>query len=190
MSVAQRAGVDRPDRRHVRARWLPMTSSRRASVPPRGRSAASSTEIPKKYRVGLVTFSSEPFVVSPLTFDRQRLLSALQYDLVPGQGTAIGDALARAVELLQPVAADGDPPAPARRAPAGDPRQAAVGDPPALGRRADARDAAAAAGRGAGEVVRDPRLHGRARHAERDAQPWRVRATRCRRTPRRCARSR
>ena len=29
-------------------------------------------EIPKKYRVGLVTFSSEPFVVSPLTFDRQR----------------------------------------------------------------------------------------------------------------------
>ncbi len=62
-------------------------------------------EIPKKYRVGLVTFSSEPFVVSPLTFDRQRLLSALQYDLVPGQGTAIGDALARAVELLQPVAA-------------------------------------------------------------------------------------
>jgi Ca-activated chloride channel homolog len=65
-------------------------------------------EIPKKYRVGLVTFSSEPFVVSPLTQDRKRLLQALQYDLFPGQGTAIGDALARSVELLQPVAADGD----------------------------------------------------------------------------------
>ena len=79
-------------------------------------------EIPKKYRVGLVTFSSEPFVVSPLTFDRQRLLSALQYDLVPGQGTAIGDALARAVELLQPVAADGEPvPAGGPTAPAGAP---------------------------------------------------------------------
>jgi Ca-activated chloride channel family protein len=79
-------------------------------------------EIPKKYRVGLVTFSSEPFVVSPLTFDRQRLLSALRYDLVPGQGTAIGDALARAVELLQPVAADGEPvPAAGPTAPAGAP---------------------------------------------------------------------
>ena len=79
-------------------------------------------EIPKKYRVGLVTFSSEPFVVSPLTFDRQRLLSALQYDLVPGQGTAIGDALARSVELLQPVATDGDP-VPAPTAPTGDPNK-------------------------------------------------------------------
>jgi Ca-activated chloride channel homolog len=66
-------------------------------------------EVPKKYRLGLVTFSSEPFVVSPLTLDRQSLLQAMQYDLAPGQGTAIGDALARAVELLQPVAADGDP---------------------------------------------------------------------------------
>ena len=69
-----------------------------------------------------MTFSSEPFVVSPLTLDRQRLLSALQYDLVPGQGTAIGDALARAVELLQPVAADGEPvPAGGPTAPAGAP---------------------------------------------------------------------
>jgi Ca-activated chloride channel family protein len=67
-------------------------------------------EIPKKYRVGLVTFSSEPFVASPLTLDRQSLVQAMQYDMSPGQGTAIGDALARAVELLQPVAADGDPP--------------------------------------------------------------------------------
>ena len=133
-------------------------------------------EIPKKYRVGLVTFSSEPFVVSPLTFDRQRLLSALQYDLVSGQGTAIGDALARAVELLQPVAADGEPvPAAGPTAPAGAP-----GKPLSaillLSDGAQTRgDAAAARGRSAREVVRHPRLHGRARHAERHAQPRRVR---------------
>ena len=147
-------------------------------------------EIPKKYRVGLVTFSSEPFVVSPLTFDRQRLLSALQYDLVPGQGTAIGDALARSVELLQPVAADGEPvprgPDGARRRP----EQAAVRDPAALGRRPDARDAAAAAGRSAREVVRDPHLHGRARHAERRPSTAAGSRDRSRRIRPRCARSR
>jgi Ca-activated chloride channel family protein len=67
-------------------------------------------ELPKKYRVGLVTFAAEPFVASPLTLDRQLVLNALRYDNAPGQGTAIGDALARSVELLQPVAtgAEGD----------------------------------------------------------------------------------
>jgi Ca-activated chloride channel family protein len=79
--------------------------------------------VPDKYRVGLITFSSEPFVASPLTHDRQLVRDGMQYGTTFGQGTAIGDALARSVELLQPVAADGDgspspstspgPPAPA-----------------------------------------------------------------------------
>jgi Ca-activated chloride channel homolog len=68
-------------------------------------------EIPAKYRVGLVTFSSEPFVAAPLTQDRQLVLRAVQFDMTPGQGTAIGDALARAVQLLHPAAAAGDAPA-------------------------------------------------------------------------------
>lgn len=79
--------------------------------------------LPDKYRVGLVTFSSEPFVASPLTHDRKLVLEGMQFGTTFGQGTAIGDALARSVELLQPVSADGDsspstaPPPPGPAAP-------------------------------------------------------------------------
>jgi Ca-activated chloride channel homolog len=61
-------------------------------------------DLPKKYRVGLITFAVEPFIAAPLTQDRSLILQALQYDSGPRQGTAIGDALARAVELLEPLA--------------------------------------------------------------------------------------
>jgi Ca-activated chloride channel family protein len=64
--------------------------------------------LPTKYRVGLVTFSSEPFVAAPLTHDRDLVQEGLRYGTVFGRGTASGDALARSVELLQPVATDGD----------------------------------------------------------------------------------
>jgi Ca-activated chloride channel homolog len=64
--------------------------------------------VPDKYRVGLITFSTEPFVASPLTHDRELVLAGLQFGTSFGQGTAIGDALARSVELLQPTAVDGD----------------------------------------------------------------------------------
>jgi Ca-activated chloride channel family protein len=78
--------------------------------------------LPKKYRVGLVTFSAEPFVAAPLTRDRQIVLDALVYGTSYGRGTAIGDALARSVELLQPVATDGDaPPAAGSAVPHADP---------------------------------------------------------------------
>jgi Ca-activated chloride channel homolog len=66
--------------------------------------------LPHKYRVGLVTFSSEPYVAAPLTHDRSLVLEGLLLGGTSfGQGTAIGDALARSVELLQPVASDGGP---------------------------------------------------------------------------------
>ncbi len=64
-------------------------------------------KLPEKYRVGMVTFSSEAVVAAPLTHDREVVLDGLEF-LYPGAGTAIGDALARAVELLRPVTADGD----------------------------------------------------------------------------------
>jgi Ca-activated chloride channel homolog len=63
--------------------------------------------LPKQYRVGLVIFGSEPYVAAPLTQDRPLVLQALQFGNPPGQGTAIGDALARAVELLEPLSASG-----------------------------------------------------------------------------------
>jgi len=57
-------------------------------------------KLPDRYRVGVVTFSSEAQVVAPLTLDRQVVQEAVDF-LYPGRGTAIGDALARSVELAQ-----------------------------------------------------------------------------------------
>jgi Ca-activated chloride channel homolog len=66
-------------------------------------------KLPARYRVGLVMFSSYPVVAADLTHDRQLVLQGLNYgDASLGQGTAIGDALARSVELLEPVAASVD----------------------------------------------------------------------------------
>ena len=57
-------------------------------------------KLPDRYRVGVVTFSSEAQVVAPLTLERQVVRDAVDY-LYPGRGTAIGDALARSVELAR-----------------------------------------------------------------------------------------
>jgi Ca-activated chloride channel family protein len=57
-------------------------------------------KLPARYRVGLVTFSSEAQVVASLTTDRQLVLKGLGY-LFPGSGTAIGDGIARSVELAR-----------------------------------------------------------------------------------------
>ena len=66
--------------------------------------------VPDKYRVGLVTFSGEPVVAAPLTHDRELVIEGLRYGMTFGRGTAIGDALARSVELLQPLTSDADAP--------------------------------------------------------------------------------
>lgn len=57
-------------------------------------------KLPDRYRVGVVTFSSESQVVAPLTRNREAVRQAVDY-LYPGRGTAIGDALVRAVELAR-----------------------------------------------------------------------------------------
>lgn len=57
-------------------------------------------KLPKQYRVAAVAFSGEPQVIAPFTHDRELVLSSLDY-LFPGRGTAIGDALARSVELIR-----------------------------------------------------------------------------------------
>ena len=148
--------------------------------------------LPDKYRVGLVTFSSEPYVAAPLTHDRKLVLEGLLLgDTSFGQGTAIGDALARSVEMLVPVTGEGEAfpaeaPAPP---PPPDPRPAALGDPAALGRRADARRAGSAAGRCACEVVRNPGLHRRSGHARGRAESRRVLPARAARPRRHCGRS-
>jgi Ca-activated chloride channel family protein len=62
--------------------------------------------VPKKVQVALVAFSDGPEVVTPPTTDRELLRAGIDY-LTPGFGTAIGDALARAVEVVTPASEGG-----------------------------------------------------------------------------------
>jgi Ca-activated chloride channel family protein len=97
-------------------------SMRAADVRPTRLGAANAAirrfldRLPDRYRVGLVTFSGEPYVAAPLTHEREPVLQALEFSY-PGRGTAIGDAMARSVELLQPVSADAPVPGQAPAAP-------------------------------------------------------------------------
>jgi Ca-activated chloride channel family protein len=58
--------------------------------------------LPKKYRVAVVAISSAPQVVSAPTADRGFVLQAIN-DLRIGQGTAIGDGLANAIQVATGV---------------------------------------------------------------------------------------
>jgi Ca-activated chloride channel family protein len=69
---------------------------------------------PEALRVGIVSFSDEPQVVVPPTRDRELLQQGADL-LTPGFGTAIGDAVARAVEVGKAATEEegGEPVAPA-----------------------------------------------------------------------------
>ena len=56
--------------------------------------------VPPQVRVGLVSFSDDPVVLASPTTDREQLRNAIA-SLSPGYGTAIGDAVARGVDLVQ-----------------------------------------------------------------------------------------
>jgi Ca-activated chloride channel homolog len=58
------------------------------------------SKIPKKFRIGIVSFASSARLALPPTADRSLVHVALE-DLVPGEGTAIGDAVALAVRISQ-----------------------------------------------------------------------------------------
>jgi Ca-activated chloride channel family protein len=65
--------------------------------------------VPDRLRVGLVAFAGDPQVAAPPTTDRELLHASLDsIDLFPGySGTAIGDALALAVELAEQATGGG-----------------------------------------------------------------------------------
>lgn len=63
-------------------------------------------KVPDELRVGIVSFSDEPQVVVPPTTDRGLLEAGVEL-LSPGFGTAIGDAIVRAVEVGLAVEAEG-----------------------------------------------------------------------------------
>ncbi len=57
-------------------------------------------KVPGRVKVGLVAFDDDPVVVTTPTTDRKLLKEGIA-SLTPGFGTAIGDAVARGVELVQ-----------------------------------------------------------------------------------------
>jgi Ca-activated chloride channel family protein len=57
-------------------------------------------KLPGRFQVGLVTFSSQPRVSVPLTGDHDLIVQNIEH-ITPFGGTAIGDAIARAVDLLR-----------------------------------------------------------------------------------------
>jgi Ca-activated chloride channel family protein len=59
---------------------------------------------PKTLRIGIVAFSNEPQVVVTPTLDRSELWQGIQL-LEPAFGTALGDAIARSVELARTTTA-------------------------------------------------------------------------------------
>ena len=88
-------------------------SMRADDVEPRRLDAAVSAmrtfldRLPKRFKVGLVAFSSEAQVLAPPTRDRQSVRDALGY-LEPEAGTAIGDGLEAAVkQAKRSLAIDG-----------------------------------------------------------------------------------
>ncbi len=56
--------------------------------------------VPSQVRIGIVAFSDDPVVLASPTTDRGQVHAAIDA-LSPGFGTAIGDAVARGVELVQ-----------------------------------------------------------------------------------------
>lgn len=64
-------------------------------------------QVPRQIRVALVGFSDSPEVITPPTTDRAQLHNGIAV-LTPGFGTAIGDAVARGVELARSATGEVD----------------------------------------------------------------------------------
>jgi Ca-activated chloride channel family protein len=62
-------------------------------------------ELPEGYRVGMVSFAQSAQTVLPATANREAALAALR-NLRPGDGTALGEGIARAVQVAQRVPAE------------------------------------------------------------------------------------
>ncbi len=91
-----------------RGRWRPTTC-----VPTRLQAAQEAARgflehVPEKYRVAIVSFSTEAQVVLQPSVDREAATLALG-ELRLGSGTAIGDAIVRSLETVRPALAAADP---------------------------------------------------------------------------------
>jgi Ca-activated chloride channel homolog len=103
--------VDAPDERASVVLVVDISGSMRAQdVRPTRLEAAKQamlsflSQAPKTLRVGIVAFSNEPQVVVTPTLDREQLRKGIDF-LEPAFGTALGDAIARSVELARTTTA-------------------------------------------------------------------------------------
>jgi Ca-activated chloride channel family protein len=99
--------VDAPDERASVVLVVDISGSMRAQdVQPTRLAAAKQAMLtflsnaPDTLRVGIVAFSNEPQVIVSPTLDREELRQGIEF-LAPAFGTAIGDAIARSVELAR-----------------------------------------------------------------------------------------
>ena len=116
-------------------------------------------EVPEKFRVGVVSFATRAAVGVAPTEDRELVVTALD-TLTPGEGTAIGDAVALVAPRRTAAGSSG------RRA-GGRRRGSAARDPAHLRRPAGRRPGRAGRRRAAGEAAGRARPHGARRHAGR-----------------------
>jgi Ca-activated chloride channel family protein len=103
--------VDAPDERASVVLVVDISGSMRAQdVLPTRLAAAKQAMLsflsnaPTTLRVGIVAFSNEPQVVATPTLDREQLRQGIDF-LEPAFGTAIGDAIARSVDLARTTTA-------------------------------------------------------------------------------------
>lgn len=103
--------VDAPDERASVVLVVDISGSMRAQdVRPTRLAAAKQAMLsflshaPDTLRVGIVAFSNEPQVIVSPTLDREELRQGIDF-LEPAFGTALGDALARSVELARTTTA-------------------------------------------------------------------------------------
>ena len=68
---------------------------------------AFAEQVPEKFRIGVVSFATRAAVGVPPTEDRMLVADALDA-LTPGEGTAIGDAVALSLQLGEPAASAED----------------------------------------------------------------------------------
>ena len=134
----------------ISARWPRPTCRRAGSRPRSRRSSRFLDKLPEKYRVGMVSFAQSAQTRPARDGDRDAAQAALR-NLRTGDGTALGEGIARAIQVAQRVPRRGG-------------EEAAGVDPGPLRRRPDAGRARAAGGRDAGEEAEDPCLHGRVRN--------------------------
>jgi Ca-activated chloride channel family protein len=69
-------------------------------------------DVPEQIKIGVMEFNEQPRTLQRPTRDRAAVKAALN-EMTPSGGTATGDALAAAIQLLRPKLAVGEKPAPA-----------------------------------------------------------------------------